>query len=449
MTKESSKYILDISKEYAIYTCENRAIPQVSDGLKDAQRKALWLLRNKTSKIKTISLAGELISSNLYVHGDQSAAGAISMLAAPYVNNVPLVHGIGTFGTRVAPVDGIAAPRYTYVIKSKPADQFFYADMDIIPMKDNYDGSVKEPAQFLPLIPTVLLNGISGIAVGWSTDILPRRWKDILDATIKVVDGVKIHRIKPGYSFSNNEVVHLEDNSWEFSGKADTDGASSIIVTELTPDMSLEKFKDRLNKMEDAEQIIGYTDNSTDTINVVIKTKRGVVKGWSEQKCIDFLKLRQKKTERIVVIDWDGKAIRQYDKAENVVKDFVEWRLGFYKDRYQKLFDDATDELKFWKGVKLCFDKKLPSVLGTIATRQDIEKKVVTITKTLKLEDHHIDRIVNLSTYRWAKDYYAVVLEKIKTVEGDIKSHQSFLKSPKKRRDKYREELIALKKLKV
>ena len=126
VNQNASDYILDTSREYSIYVCENRAIPKVADGLKDAQRKALWLMRNKNEKIKTVALAGQMISENLYLHGDQSAAGSISMLAAPYVNNVPLLDGIGSFGTRVAPVEGIGAPRYTYVKRGKAAQELMF-----------------------------------------------------------------------------------------------------------------------------------------------------------------------------------------------------------------------------------------------------------------------------------------------------------------------------------
>ena len=73
----TSEYILETSKDYSIYVCSNRAIPSVTDGLKDGQRKAMWLLRNKTEKIKTFSLSGEMISSGLYLHGD--ASGTISL----------------------------------------------------------------------------------------------------------------------------------------------------------------------------------------------------------------------------------------------------------------------------------------------------------------------------------------------------------------------------------
>jgi DNA gyrase/topoisomerase IV subunit A len=354
MTQSSSAYILDTSRDYSIYVCESRAIPKVADGLKDAQRKALWLVRNRADKIKTVSLAGEMISSGLYLHGDQSAAGSISMLAAPYVNNVPLLEGIGSFGTRVAPVDGIGAPRYTYVKRGKSASELMFPDLSIVPLKENYDGSTMEPVHFLPLIPTVLLNGVSGIAVGWSTEILPRSFKSLVDATLAVLDGKKIKRIAPAYDRYDVAVKHLEENTWEFTGKVEIKDTSTVRVTELPPELTLEKFKERLNTYEDEGKINTYVDRSTKTIDITIKFGRGGVRGWNEQRVIDFLKLKQKKSERIVVIDWSGSAIRQYESAEKLIEDFVAWRFGWYTTRYQNMMDKDDYELGFWKGVKAC-----------------------------------------------------------------------------------------------
>lgn len=448
MTQDSSNYILDTSREYSIYVCESRAIPKVADGLKDAQRKALWLIKSKAEKIKTVSLAGEMISSGLYLHGDASAAGSISMLAAPYVNNVPLLDGIGSFGTRVAPVDGIGAPRYTYVKRGKAANELMFPDMDIVPVKENYDGSTIEPQHFLPLIPTVLLNGVSGIAVGWSTEILPRSFKSLVQATLDILDGKKIKRIAPSYELYNVGVKHLEDNSWEFTGKVEIVDTSTLLVTELPPELTLEKFKERLNTYEDENKISTYTDRSTDAINITVKMSRGACKGWNEARAIDYLKLRQKKTERIVVIDWNGKAIRQYTNAEEVVKDFVEWRLGWYETRYQNKLDKDNYELGFWKGVKACFDDKLPARLGTIVSRAALDADVKSVTVKLTLDDKRVDRIVNLPAHRWTKDAYADVLARIKDLEANIKEYKRILKDPEARKSLYREEVEALKKVK-
>jgi DNA gyrase/topoisomerase IV subunit A len=448
MTQNSSNYILDTSREYSIYVCESRAIPKVADGLKDAQRKALWLVKSRSEKIKTVSLAGEMISSGLYLHGDASAAGAISMLAAPYVNNVPLLDGIGSFGTRVAPVDGIGAPRYTYVKRGKAAQDLMFPDMDIVPVKENYDGSTIEPQHFLPLIPTVLLNGVSGIAVGWSTEILPRSFKSLVQATLDVIDGKKLKRISPSYELYNVGVKHLEENSWEFTGKAEILDTSTVKITELPPELTLEKFKERLNSYEDDNKISTYTDRSTDTIDITIKMARGTVKDWNEARAIDYFKLRQKKSERIVVVDWNGKSIRQYETAEKVIEDFVAWRLGWYVTRYQNKVDKDSYELGFWEGVKLCFDDKLPARLGTIVDRASLDADVQTVTAKLKLDDKRVDRIVNLPAHRWTKDAYKQVLERIKELKANIKEYNRILKDPEVRKSLYREEVEALKKAK-
>lgn len=445
-TLTSSTYIKDTSREYSIYVCENRAIPKVADGLKDAQRKALWLIRNKGEKIKTVSLAGEMISSGLYLHGDASAAGSISMLAAPFCNNVPLLHGIGTFGTRTAPVDGIGAPRYTYVKRGSALTYLMLPDLDIVPLKENYDGSTLEPIHFLPLIPTVLLNGVSGIAVGWSTEILRRRFSDLVKVSIDALDGKPVSQLVPHFERFDIKVDHIESNSWEMSGRAKVIDTSTIHVTELPPDLTLAKFKERLNSLEDDGKINSYVDRSTKTIDITVKFQRGTVAGWDEAKAIEFLKLKQKKSERIVVVDWNGTAIKQYDSAEEVVKSFVEWRLGWYTVRYEYMRAEDSYSLNFWRAVKACFDAKLPAKLPTLANKQAIIDEVTSITKGIPLEQAQSDRIVSLPSFRWAKDAYQDVLDHIKRLEDNIDDYTKTLADPKKLKAIYRKELVELSK---
>jgi len=217
-----------------------------------------------------------MISSGLYLHGDQSANGTISLLAAPYTNNIPYIEGTGTFGTRVAPVEGIGAPRYTYVGKNIVTEKLIYPDLSIVPLKDNYDGSTKEPGTFLPILPIILLNGISGIAVGWSTVILPRNIRDIINATVAAIDGKKVKRLIPSYDFLNADVEHLGGNSWVFIGKVELIDRSKLKIKELPPDLTLDKFKNRLVQMEEDGKIRDFIDRSTNKIDIEIKFKRGL-----------------------------------------------------------------------------------------------------------------------------------------------------------------------------
>ncbi len=446
-THSSSEYLLSTSKEYAIYVCENRAIPKVADGLKDSQRKMLWIIRNRSEKIKTISLSGLSISENLYLHGDQSASDTISMLAAPFCNNVTLLDGIGSFGTRTSPT-GWGAPRYTYVKRGKAAQELLYTDLDIVPIKENYDGSTKEPIHFLPLIPIVLLNGVSGIAVGWSTEILPRSLPHLIDACVAALDDKKVSQIIPHYDYLTCDTCNIEGNTWQFSGRVSIIDSSTIKITELPPDLTLEKFKERLNEYEEKDKINNYTDRSTKTIDITVKFPRGSIKEWTQDYAVEFFKLRQRKTERIVVIDWNVKGIHQYNSAEELVTIFVTWRLGWFIRRYQNRLDNDSYELLYWKAVKACFDGKLPARLELKIDRKAVENDILHITQSIGIDSKQVDRIVNLPTYKWAKDSYTTVLEHISLLENNIQEYNRILASEKTIKSIYRKELLALKKLK-
>ena len=315
----SSNFIKKISKEYSIYVCKHRGIPDITDGLKDVQRKMLWTMRNKNEKIKTISLAGSAIENNIYTHGDGPASEAISQLAAPYKNNVPYLKGEGNFGTRIGP-DSWASSRYTYVKKNNITEQLIYPDIDIVPLIDNYDKSTKEPKHFLPLIPLVLLNGISGIAVGWSTDILPHNFYEIIDRCILELKGKKVELLEPSFDYLNCSIETIGPSEYMISGKVEILDTSTCSVTELPPFLSIEKFKEKLNIMEDEGKINEYKDKSTKTINIEIKFPRGTLKNKTENDLIEILKLKQKKSERLVTISFNSESVITFNDTTEIIE---------------------------------------------------------------------------------------------------------------------------------
>ena len=174
----SPKYIESERRAYSIYVMESRSIISCMDGLKAGGRRSLWTGRNG-SKYKTATLAGATVP--IHPHADTS--GAINTLAAPYGNNISLFKGDGAFGTRLHPTE-YGAARYTSVTVSKFTQDVMFADIEIIPMRDNYDGSTQEPVHFLPLIPVALLNPSEGIAVGFASTILPRKLEDLIQTQL-------------------------------------------------------------------------------------------------------------------------------------------------------------------------------------------------------------------------------------------------------------------------
>lgn len=444
----SSSYILSSSREYSLYVCQHRSIPAIEDGLKTGQRIALWLLRNKDQKIKTVALGGEMAASKLYVHGDASANNSISFLAAPYKNNVPLIEGHGSFGSRVAPSE-IGAPRYTDVKRAKSAQRILYRDTDIVPMMENYDGSNLQPIHFLPLIPLVLLNGVEGIAVGWSTSIMPHRYTDIVDACVASLEGKKRKPLVPHYEGYDVDVKEIGNQQYEITGKVKIIDTSTLCITELPPGMNVEKFLKSLDQMEDDGKIVEFTDRSADSIDILVKFKRGSIAKWTPQQAIDYLKIKEKVTQRIVVVDFGGNTIAVYDNADVVVDRFVNWRLGWYRVRYEKMLKDDSDELVYWELLKLLFQKGFTKKLGTFPNRSSMEDEVREIARKAKmtLGDHHVDRAVRLPTYQWTSDFEANVGEKIVSLKSNIAEYNAILSDDKKIKAIYIDELKDVKKL--
>lgn len=445
MTNKSSDYVSSTSKEYATYVAQTRAIPKATDGLKDGQRKMLWLIRNKSEKIKTVALAGSSIAEELFVHGDTSASETISAMAAPFINNITFMDGIGTFGSKINP-RAWGAPRYTYVKRNTAAQDIMFADLDIAPLMDNYDGSNQSAETFLPLIPTVLLNGVSGIAVGWATEILPHKLSDLVDACISVLEEKKIKQIKPYYSNYNINISHIENNSWQLSGKVKIIDHNKVEIIEVPPGLKIEKLREHLDDLEEKEKIQGYVDKSTDIINVLVHFKRGAAKDLSEDQLIDLFKLKVRVTERIVVIGWDSKGIKTYENPESLVVDFVSWRLGWFTKRYQNLLNIANKDLNYTKAIKECFDNKLPDQLRSFETKQELIDAVKTITTKFKLSDEQVNQIVSMPSYRWTKENYDKIQEDIKALNGLVKEYTDILADQQKIKDIYKTELLALKK---
>ncbi len=481
-TLTTSDIISRDSRVYSLYVARNRAIPSIEDGLKFGQRIALHLLSNRAEKIKTYALTGLAGYAHLYNHGENSMNDAIGLLAAPFCNNVPLIEGLGQFGSRIKPgTEGIGSPRYTEVKRTKAAQAILYADLDIVPQQENLDGTSLQPKHFLPLIPTVLLNGISGMAVGWSTEILPRSLKSLIKATQDALEGRPVTGLEPHFEKFDVTIKNIGTNQWEFSGKLEIVDASTIRIIELPPGMKIESFRERLIDFEDKDLITGFTDRSTKKIDITVKFKRGsigiqpasvemvnetvrgkvvtkkvkipAISAWTVEQAIKFFKLHERVTERIVVLDWGGNNIKQYSSPEEVVQAFVKWRLTWYTVRYQNFLDNALYEKNFWLILAALFKDKFPNRLGpnNFSDKKSVETEVVRIANLHKLvaDDKQLDRVMNLPTYRWTKDFEKEVNEKIKALDADIIEYKAILASPSRIKGFYNDELEGLKKLKL
>ncbi len=444
----ASAYLRRTSREYGMYVLDYRAIPALTDGLKSSQRIALHLLRTKADKVKTISLVGEMIASELYLHGDAAAADTISMLAGPFCNNRPLIHGIGAFGTRAAPTS-FAAPRYTSVKRSKFAMNVLYVDSDILPMVDNHDGSNQMPGTFLPLVPLVLLNGIRGIATGWATNILPRKFEDLVGAVQDVLAGKPVRDLPPYFEGRNIKVVpdFVDPTKFILQGQAAKKNTTTVLVTELPPDLSLEKFREKLATLEDEGEIQSFTDRSTEAINIEIKMTRAALGKMSDKRLIEFLKLRTAVTENITVQAIGGGSIKNYTDVSKLVRDWVQWRLGLYLDRFQKLHADEQQTNLFWRYILSCFEYELPTQMPTIEDKASLKVGIAIIGEDNglpKAPDEILERIANRPSYKWTNEGLLEAQRELDDSNSRLAHYDEMVKSDRKRKALFKKEVGAL-----
>ena len=177
--------------EYAMSVIKGRALPDVRDGLKPVHRRILYamyednLTADKPFK-KSATCVGDVLG-RYHPHGDASVYDALVRLAQDFSMRYPLVDGHGNFGS----IDGDppAAYRYTEARMSKISDEMLRdIDKDTVNWDPNFDESRKEPRVLPSRFPNLLVNGSAGIAVGMATNIPPHNLREVIDATICVLD---------------------------------------------------------------------------------------------------------------------------------------------------------------------------------------------------------------------------------------------------------------------
>jgi len=180
---------------YSMYVIMDRALPHIGDGLKPVQRRIVYAMSelglSATAKYKKSARTVGDVLGKFHPHGDSACYEAMVLMAQPFSYRYPLVDGQGNWG---APDDpkSFAAMRYTESRLSRFSEvllaELGQGTVDWVP---NFDGTMKEPKTLPARLPHILLNGITGIAVGMATDIPPHNVREIADACVHLIEQPK------------------------------------------------------------------------------------------------------------------------------------------------------------------------------------------------------------------------------------------------------------------
>lgn len=351
---------------YAKYVVENRAIPSVIDGFKPTQRKVahvanqVWKTGNE-KPLKVFQLAGTVAANAYYHHGNASLEGAIIGMAQDFKSSMPIFQGIGQFGSLRSPEAGAA--RYVGV-KFNENFRLLYKDFELT-TPQHEEGEEIEPHFFLPIVPTVLLNGGSGIAVGFATNILNRNPLDLIDACVDVLDGKPVKTLKPwirGFD-GTFDVAPDSQKSWLIRGKYDVKNTSTVEVTEIPPGFTYEKYESLLEGLVEKGTLHAYDDHTSGKIHYALKFPRQTLADLLKKgKLDDVLKMQERETENYTTLDEHGK-LKVFNAASEIVEYFVNFRLSFYEKRKARLLVDLERDVKFLSNrarfIKAIVDKEL------------------------------------------------------------------------------------------
>ncbi|WP_237067497.1 DNA topoisomerase IV subunit A [Microbulbifer guangxiensis] len=181
--------------DYSMYVILDRALPNIGDGLKPVQRRIVYAmselgLTNTAKYKKSARTVGDVIGK-YHPHGDSAVYEAMVLMAQPFSYRYPLVDGQGNWGSPDDP-KSFAAMRYTESRMGKYSEVLLSElGQGTVDWQANFDGTMDEPAVLPARVPNILLNGTTGIAVGMATDIPPHNLREVVDATVHMLENPK------------------------------------------------------------------------------------------------------------------------------------------------------------------------------------------------------------------------------------------------------------------
>ena len=186
------KFTEDAYLNYSMYVIMDRALPYIGDGLKPVQRRIVFAMSelglSASAKYKKSARTVGDVLGKYHPHGDSACYEAMVLMAQPFTYRYPLVDGQGNWG---APDDpkSFAAMRYTESKLSKFAEVLLgELGQGTVDWQPNFDGTMKEPKMLPARLPHILLNGVTGIAVGMATDIPPHNVREVTNAVMHILD---------------------------------------------------------------------------------------------------------------------------------------------------------------------------------------------------------------------------------------------------------------------
>ena len=438
------KYAENAYLNYSMYVILDRALPNIGDGLKPVQRRILYAMSelglNASSKYKKSARTVGDVIGKFHPHGDSAAYEAMVLMAQDFSFRYPFVDGQGNWGSQDDP-KSFAAMRYTESKLTKFSDLLIdELKQGTVDWQPNFDGSLLEPVIFPAKVPSILLNGTTGIAVGMATDIPSHNMTEVIDATIHVLENPKtsvdqILKYIKGPDFSNNApiVASPEDlNEMYSTGRgafkmkcAWKKEGNDIIVTDLPHQTSGSKVLEQIsNQMINKKlpMIVDLRDEGDheEPTRLVISLKSNRVNAedlMNHLYASTDLQKNYRGNFNLISLKGSPKVY----SIKDLLSDWIAFRKTTVTRKLAHRLDQVDDRLHILEGLLIVY-LDLDKVIKIIRQSDDPKKE---LTKKFKISDIQANAILEIKLRQLAK------LEQIK-----LEEERDALKKEKKELEK-------------
>jgi DNA topoisomerase-2 len=394
-----------------------RSIAHVCDGLKPSQRKVMFscFQKNLRDEMKVAQLAAYVAEKSAYHHGEVSLAETIVKLANDYTgsNNINLLEPCGQFGTRLMGGKDASQTRYIFTRLSNDARKIFDPKDDAVLTYLDDDGRSIEPEFYMPVIPTVLVNGTEGIGTGFSCYVPPFNPDDIKKNIMSFMNGKELKKMKPWFKGFRGRIFEDETGGWITEGIWQVIG-TTVKVTELPPGRWTQDYKEYLDSLVEKKMIGSFTNNST-TEDVDF-----VIQGYDGKDIVKDLKLQKTVRDTNMHLFHPTKGICKYDSAEAILMDFIHLRMEYYKKRKAHLIAN-TKKRSDMCSYRAQFVKKV--VEGDIVVfkkkKQDLERE---IGQSFPKVDGSYDYLLHIKTVDYTEERVRALIEESNNLKKELSS---------------------------
>jgi DNA gyrase subunit A len=404
--------------DYSMSVIVSRALPDVRDGLKPVHRRVLYgmselgMLHNRNYK-KSARIVGEVLGK-YHPHGDTAVYDSIVRMVQDFSLRYPLVDGQGNFGS----VDGdsAAAMRYTEVRMQRIAEEMLTdINKETVDYQWNFDDTLHEPTVLPAMLPNLLLNGASGIAVGMATNMPPHNLGEVVDGIHAYLDNPEIevkelmkHITAP--DFPTGGIIYGYDGVKEayetgrgkvtMRARANTEemrnNREQIIVTEIPYQVNkatlIEKIADLVNNEKITEISEVRDESDRDGMRIVIMLKRGANAGVVLNQLYKYTQMQQ----TFGIINLALVQGRPKIMALNeLIKHFVEHRIDIIIRRTIYDLDQAEARAHILEGLKIALDN-LDEVIKTIRASRNPQEANIQLRKKFALTDIQAKAILDM-----------------------------------------------------